>query len=215
MSDQPEVIRQQMEETRAALAEKVKTLEHQVVDTVAEANTAVVETVETVKEAVQGTVEAVKGTVEDTVESVKNTLDFSQQWDRHPWFMMGGAVALGYLGGCFLGKARSMSSRDERHGQRYVSPAGRAAEGGSNGNRGFGRAEGAFGSAPAQSSEPGWLSGLGETFSTEIDQLKALAIGTSLALIRDLIVQGAPDPLRPSVTELMNSVTTKLVVRHF
>jgi ElaB/YqjD/DUF883 family membrane-anchored ribosome-binding protein len=208
MSDEPEVIKQQMEETRTAMAEKLKTLEHQVVETVAEANTAVTETVESVKEAVHDTVETVKDSFEETVESVKNALDLSQQWDRHPWVLMGGAVALGYLGGCFLSPSRSTRRREEREGQRFVSSRARPAEGATFGN-GSHDSE-ARTSGPAEQPSSGWLSTLGETFSAEIGKLKGLAVGSSMGLVRDLIVQAAPDQLRPQVTELLNSLTTKL-----
>src|SRR5262245_24400559 len=100
MPDEPEMIRQQMEETRSALTEKLETLEHQVIGTVAEANTAVADTVDNVKEAVQDTVEVVKETVQETVESVKQTLDISVQMDRHPWLFLGASVAAGYVAGC-------------------------------------------------------------------------------------------------------------------
>src|SRR5262249_38838293 len=88
MDDSPEVIRQQMEETRAALSEKLETLEQQVVGTVKDARAAVTDTVETVK-----------GAVHDTVETVKETFDVSRQVERHPWAMLGGSIALGFLGG--------------------------------------------------------------------------------------------------------------------
>src|SRR5262245_55877302 len=97
--EQPKVIRHQMEETRASLTEKLETLEHQVVGTVQGATSAVTETVENVKEAVAETVETVKGTVRETVETVKETFDLSRQVDRHPWLMVGGSVALGFLCG--------------------------------------------------------------------------------------------------------------------
>jgi phosphate uptake regulator len=74
MDDSPEVIRLQMEETRASLSEKLETLEQQVVGTVQDARAAVTDTVETVKEAVH-----------ETVETVKDTFDIGAQMQRHPW----------------------------------------------------------------------------------------------------------------------------------
>ena len=69
MDDEPEVIRQQMEETRSALTDKIERLEHQVVGTVQNTTRAVNDTVENVKEAVQETVSTVKDTVSGTVEA--------------------------------------------------------------------------------------------------------------------------------------------------
>src|SRR5947209_5600271 len=106
MDNEPEeVIKHQMLETRASLAEKLETLEQQVVGTVQSATTAVTDTVESVKDAVQETVEMARASVHHTVEAVKDTFDLSLQVRRHPWFMMAGSVALGYAGGCLLNRA--------------------------------------------------------------------------------------------------------------
>lgn len=115
MDNETEVILGQMEGTRASLAQKLETLENQVVGTLQEATStvsetvnqvsetvnqvkdAVTDTVETVKETVEGTVDTVKETVQGTVDSVKETLDIRRQVEKHPWLMFGGAFAVGYL----------------------------------------------------------------------------------------------------------------------
>jgi ElaB/YqjD/DUF883 family membrane-anchored ribosome-binding protein len=104
MLDEPEVIREQMAETRTALTDKLETLEQQVMDTVTETTSAVTDTVESVKEAVEETVTAVKDTVQDSVQAVKNTFDLPRQMNRHPWLFLGASVAVGYLGGRLLGR---------------------------------------------------------------------------------------------------------------
>lgn len=63
-------IRQQMEETRAALADKLGALERQVT----------------------GTVETVK----DSVSTVRNAFDLELQAQERPWVLLGGAVAVGF-----------------------------------------------------------------------------------------------------------------------
>src|SRR4051794_29513643 len=112
MDNEPEVIRQQMDETRTALTDKLELLEQQVVGTVQDATSAVAETVGTVKQAVQDTVQSVKETVHETVESVKETFDLKNQVERRPWMMVAGATALGFLGGYLLGGGREQGSRD-------------------------------------------------------------------------------------------------------
>src|SRR5438132_737937 len=97
MDNESAVIRQQMDETRAALSEKLEMLENQVVGTVQEATTSVQETVETVKDAVEDTVHTVRESVRETVEAVKDTFDLQQQVQRHPWIMIAGATTLGFL----------------------------------------------------------------------------------------------------------------------
>src|SRR5262245_47433437 len=104
--EDPEVIRRRMEETRASLVEKLETLEQQVVGTVQGTTSAVTETVDTVKEGVQETVDTVKETMQEAVEAVKDTLDLRRQVDRHPWLMVGGAVATGYLVGVLITRAQ-------------------------------------------------------------------------------------------------------------
>src|SRR5437762_1903548 len=116
MDNEPEVIREQMAETRASLADKIESLEGKVVGTVQDATCAVSDTVENVKEAVQETVTSVKDTVSDTVEGVKESLDLRRQVDRHPCLMMGAAVAVGYIGGSLLSRSTSHASRG---GRRY------------------------------------------------------------------------------------------------
>ena len=75
MENEPEVIREQMQETRTGLAEKLEALEERVMGVA----TAVSETVENVKEGVEGTVESVKETVSETVETVKDTFNLRKQ----------------------------------------------------------------------------------------------------------------------------------------
>jgi len=115
-----DVIREQMEDTRTSLTEKLETLEQQVASTVhgatsdiAETVEAVKETVEKVKDTVQDTVTTVKESVADTIDSVKETvhegltavkgmLDIPALVDSHPWLMVGGAVGCGFVLGTFF-----------------------------------------------------------------------------------------------------------------
>src|SRR5579859_6838521 len=91
MVNAPQVTRGQMNDTRAALSAKLETLERRIVDTVHGTADAVVQTVDNVKDAVH-----------DTVGSVKDTFDLPLQVDRHPWAIVAGSVALGFLGGYLL-----------------------------------------------------------------------------------------------------------------
>lgn len=93
MADTPEVIRQQMAETRSQLSDKLESLESQVSETVQSTGSAVNATVG----AVQETVESVTGAVQDAMKSVSNAFDVGSQISRHPWLVLGGSVVLGYL----------------------------------------------------------------------------------------------------------------------
>lgn len=216
--EDPEVIRRQMEQTRASLAEKIEVLEQKVTgtveeaanavtETVQEAKEAVAETVETVKETVENTVETVKGTVESTVDAVRDALDITGQVQRHPWLMVGGSVAVGFLGGLFLGPARP---------RYYNEPVGSFGPG----SEPVPEREAVYTWAPAEREpemrreperqQPGWWDWMQSTFGSEIDKLKGMAIGTLAGVVRDMVGQAVPENIKPMVTDVINNVTTKL-----
>jgi ElaB/YqjD/DUF883 family membrane-anchored ribosome-binding protein len=88
MEDQAELIRQQMQETRADLSEKLQALGGLLPST-----ETVTETVGSVTE----TAASVADNVEETVKSVQGALDLPKQVQEHPWLAVGGAVVVGYL----------------------------------------------------------------------------------------------------------------------
>jgi len=189
MANEPEVIRRQMEATRTDLVEKLELLENQVVETVHEATSAVHETVESVKEAVQETVETVKGSVEGTVETVKETFDLRRQVDRHPWAMLGGSVAVGFVAGSLFPEASSAGSRQIAS---------------------LGPSDGAPSFAPREPPKPGLFDQLTNALGAEMGKMKGLAVGALMALARDMVVDAVPPQMAPQVKDLMNDLTTRL-----
>jgi len=214
MPDEPEVIRQQMEETRADLAAKLETLEQHVVNTVTGTTAAVSETVENVKEAVQETVDAVKGSVQSGVESVKNAFDVSAQVDRHPWFFMAGSVALGFWGGLFVQQSQRRSRTSGRSAANGYSSrssmASQSASGLSQGLTSDGAPNSFAQTSATEAHAGGLLSSLASEFSGELNKLKAVAVGTGFGLVRDLVAQSLPESLKPRVSEIVDNVTKKL-----
>ncbi len=93
MDDTTEVMRQQIVDTRSQLTEKLVSLEQQVSDTVQSTGSAVNATVGAVQETVESVTNAVKG----AVQSISDAIDIRQQMKQHPWLILGGSVALGYL----------------------------------------------------------------------------------------------------------------------
>lgn len=91
--DTPDMIRQQMEETKSQLSDKLESLEQQVSDTVQSTGTAVNATVE----AVHDTVDSVTGAVQEAVQFITNAFDIRRQVERNPLVVVGGAFVLGYL----------------------------------------------------------------------------------------------------------------------
>jgi hypothetical protein len=204
MDDEPEVTREQMDETRASLSEKLETLEHQVVDSVQDTSNAVQETVANVKDAVH-----------ETVAGVKDLFDLPLQMQRHPWLIVGGSIALGYLGGYLLLRRGSdrptvqeaQQSTFPDRPRRTRRPNGVVKE------HRFG--EQASEKAPIKEvaqgpSEPGRLSGVSSRFGPEIAKLEGLVIGTVLSAVRDMITQSVPEPMRAQVGGVMDSFTVKL-----
>lgn len=82
MSVASDTVRQQIKATQSQLSAKLQSLENQVSNTVNSTGNAVNATV---------------GAVQNAVESVSNTFDIRRHFDNHPWLVLGGAVALGYL----------------------------------------------------------------------------------------------------------------------
>jgi ElaB/YqjD/DUF883 family membrane-anchored ribosome-binding protein len=195
----PGAIRHDIEETRAALTEKLETLEHEVKDSVRNAKSAVVDTVEAVKSAVESTVGTVRDTVEETMASVKHTFDLSAQVRKHPWPMFGGSMAVGFLAGSVV-PVEDWIARGISRGPSH--PVHREGE--------LPRRAGFIEAVEPAERRDGWLKHLGQQFAPEIDKLKGLAIGTAVGLVRDLVKDSAPPTIAPQLSEILDSVAIKL-----
>jgi hypothetical protein len=202
MDNETEMIKHQMEETRSSLTEKLETLEEKVVDTVEGTTHAVTDTVENVKEAVEETVEKVKDSVTTTVKTVTNLFNLKLQTERHPWVMMGGSVAAGFV----LGRLQDrVFSQSPALASCPPVSTGRWEEGYAESRRpetGY-----AASAPPARES---WLSGLTSLFGPEINKLKSLAIGTLFGAAREMISKAVPGEIGNRITEVIDRITTKL-----
>lgn len=222
MDRKSEVIHQEMEQTRSALADKLETLERKVTGTVADATdvvqtatAAVTDTVASVKDAVQETVDTVKVSVEEAVGTVKEAFDLRRQVEHHPWMMFGGAIAAGFLGERWL-----YGRGPENIGNTVASVIGttaRAAMGNGKAHssddtprsNGVSQANGAREPA-SKEQQPASAPGIASLLSAELDQLKKLAIGATLGVVRDTVAGTlAPEFSRP-FAQVMDSITTKL-----
>ena len=210
-AQRPEQIRCQVEETRSELTAKLEALEQKVRDTVTEANTGVVDTVETIRQSVNDTVQTVKGTLHDAVDSVKHALDLGRQVERRPWTMLAGSVAAGYVLSRLAPRRRSVNRAMSRSSEERFPPHSENGERllDSNG-KGTVASPTRASAAKPRVPGPGLFGELTEKFGPEIQQLKALAIGSAMALARDMIKQSVAPPLGQELAGVMDRVTTKL-----
>ena len=179
MNDTPEDIRQQMDETRSQISDKLESLELQVSETVQSTGTAVNATVE----AVQETVETVTGAVQDAVQSVSNAFDLRRQIDRHPLWVLGGAVVLGYLAVEFL-KGPTRKSKQPPEMVPAQSPPLSAEHAGRDGG-----SPSVQSAATSASIAAAYESG---RKSSTWDQLSGLVIGALIGVVQDVATRAVP-----------------------
>jgi len=201
-----EVIRNQMEQTRSSLADKLEALETQVRGTVEGATSAVTNTVENVQETVENVKEGVQEAVGSVVDSVKETFNVRRHVERHPWAMFGGAVMLGAFAGILVGN-RSRRRRAaapaavETVGDAPARPAHRNGHGHGNGHGGSRKAAKAA-STPTEAE--------GGPFQSSLRALKSLAIGTLMGALRDVLVKAVPSNVASELAGVVDDMTTKL-----
>jgi len=185
MAEEPDVIREQIEETRSALTEKLETLEGQVRDTVQSA-----------KATVEDTIETVKSSVQQTVESVQQTFDLRYQVDRHPWAMTGGSFVVGLLLGNYVEGRRQTRQVSLPHADAYSKPNG---------------GQSLMGYTPPVSApaKPSLVKRVLSAFDDEIDKVKGVAIGAAMGLVRDLAKRSLPQ-LASQIDDVVNNATVKL-----
>lgn len=207
MDDNPEVIRQQMDETRSNLAEKLEALESQVSDTVQTATAVVNNTVEAVKETVENVTETVKETVEaatETVHSVGQAFDLRLQTERHPWMVFGGAVAVGFTTAQLLGAATEKAR--EAAGDKVWRdrlPALEATSSQGNGHRTAEAPRPPERTTQAEEPRTGWL-------WDQLGRLKGLALGSLMGVVRDLAVRSFQGELGQRLGEEVDKLTSHL-----
>jgi hypothetical protein len=179
-------------------------------------------TVESVKHAVEETVNQVKASVQDGVHAVGEALSIAHHVEKHPWPMMAGAVAVGFAGGYML-FARSENQRAEDKFRRLASSQGRPPE----------QQYGAFDSggsrpqsmplqnmpAPTRRASQSTMGDMRQSSHSNAfmewlrpasQQVQSLAIGATLAIVRDMISQAVPKPLEAQVHELADGLTSAL-----
>ena len=199
MENETEVIKHQMEETRTALTEKLEAVEELVASTVKETTQAVSDTVETVTGTVENTVNTVAESVENVTESVKNAFDIRGYVEEHPWMVLGGSVAVGYLLGTLL---PSRPSGGTSWGGASASYAPSSSPTPSAGATSYASSQ--------EASTGGMFSSFLEGLTPVVDKLKGLALGTAASVVGEMIVKNLPDNLKSEVTSLIDDTTRRM-----
>jgi ElaB/YqjD/DUF883 family membrane-anchored ribosome-binding protein len=189
-SESPELIEQEMEQTRASLTQKVSALENQVVGTIHNATESVSHTVESVSSTVQDTLSGVKDTlssvkqtvsesVSEVSERVKSVFDLSQHTRDYPWAMVGGAAALGFLTGMLVFREQKADNVSDY----------------STGEREWNRLAAAS-AAPRQEaaapSEPSWLDYLLDRAGQEVRTLGETFIASASTSLKQAVQEQMP-----------------------
>jgi len=223
MDKESDVIKHQMEHTRAALTDKLELLEHQVSDTVTGAAETVekvrqtvqdtvsgaAETVANMQHCIQDTVQTVRESVRETAETVSETLDVSKQVERHPWAMMAGATAVGFGVGILVTRV------DVPAAASFMASSMTSNGNGANGSDGgwSGPPPSVFqqkkrsdrngrGQRQESSEEPAWV--------PAVNQLKGLAIGAMFGVFREILSKSMPEAISGQVGEVIDGFTTSL-----
>jgi len=202
MDQEPEVIRQQLEQTRSSLTDKVEQLEQTIGDTVQSTTQAVACTMESVKDAVQDTVETVRGTVRETVDSVKETFDIRRYFEQYPWAAFGSAVGVGFASKVLLSSGRDSAASHRigemhSHGQPATHAAPATVQASHNGGQ-------------RVRSAAGMANGVAKKFGGELEKLQGVAVGAAFGLLRDWIGRSAPHEVGAKLGEVIDDVTRRL-----
>jgi ElaB/YqjD/DUF883 family membrane-anchored ribosome-binding protein len=199
MENEAHVIRRQMEETRTSLQDKLETLEQQVKDTVQGATVAATDTVQTVKEAVEETVETVKDTVDQTVQAVKDTFNLRNQVDAHPWAMVLGAAAVGFVGGRVLySQVQAEPLRQNFSAPAPVEPKPTTAH------------RNGASPGPLKTDHLGFWSGIAGHYRDELAKVQGLALGVAASAVREMLISSAAPALAEQIADIVDSFTTKI-----
>jgi len=181
---EPEIIKEQMEETRAKLTDKLEVLEQKVVSSVEGAATTVTNTVQEVQDKVHS-----------SLVTVRDFFDVRAHVQERPWAMLGGALVVGFVGGWLLGGRNGHKRTSAAPPMRFTSES-----------RGNGQAT----REQAREPKPSWLASIASHFAPELEQVKSMAIGTVGSLLRDVLTQAIPETMKARTANVMDSLTEKL-----
>jgi len=187
-----------VKDTVDAVKDSVQGTVGTVKDTVDAVRGAASNAAEGVRETFSNAAEGVRQGLQSATETLRDTFDLPAQVDRHPWLMMGGAVAVGFA----VGKLMDFAPDAMEAVQGAADSTGRLAES-------FTSSAGSAASAAASTAGGLWSS-LEKAFGPEMNKVKEMALGALVGIARDMAVQAAPPTMSRQVGELFDSFTSKL-----
>jgi ElaB/YqjD/DUF883 family membrane-anchored ribosome-binding protein len=175
--EKPEVIEQEMQQTRRSLSDKVGALEEQVLGTIEETSSTVTSTMERV----QGFFDQVGEFFSDTATGLRDgvseafrSADPERFIGRHPWSSVGGAALAGLVAGWLvLGRRPVVAPGTGAHAAFTPAPPSPAPP-----------------SAPIRL--PSWLSPIVERLTEEARRVGETALGVASASVRSVIEAEVP-----------------------
>jgi hypothetical protein len=190
---------------RSALSQNFKALEDQVIHTVHTAKAAIGGTAASVKHAAAATGNAIKS----KVASARQTLSLTRQAQRHPWAIVGGAVAAGYLlhrlltsrtrtEDSPLGRAPSLAKSPEPVDDvqlpgSMLAEASKPAE------------------SPAESNgSPNKSAGLSSLFGPHLKPMQDMAVGVLMSVCRDAVTKPLAAEWREPLADAIDKITRQL-----
>lgn len=215
MDKELDVIRNQMEQTRSSLADKLEALENQVRGTVEDATSAVTNTVETVQETVENVKEGVQEAVGSVVDTVKDTFNVRKHVENHPWLALGCSVATGFVAGRWiLGSHAEPSVQTQPIPQPQLEPfvqtfppreEQRAAPSYSNGHSAHPNGHAAVQQEEEAAEEQG-----PSPLQEGLQLIKGLALGSVMSMVRDLVHRVAPQSAAGELDQFVNHLTDRI-----
>lgn len=130
---------------------------------------------------VEQTVESARQSLHDTAESLRETFDVKDQFNKRPWLLVAGAASLGYIGSALLHDGRP---------RRSVPNAVRTSK--------------------DLAHARGIIARMAQQLTPEVVQLRGLALGALLGMVRDLATKTAPQRMERELVDVINGITVKM-----
>jgi ElaB/YqjD/DUF883 family membrane-anchored ribosome-binding protein len=190
MDPRTDSIKQDLNDTRRSMTEKIDAIEGRVRGTV-----------DDVKQSAHDAVDNVKQSAYDMVDTVKEKLDVHQLVDDRPWTALGVSLAVGFALGKIGGGSSSRRNFDwDRDYSRAYStsnwsgsyPRFEDREQQNRGTNDWRPATSSSLSSSKSSSGSGFMADVKSQFGEELDVLRAAAVTAGLKFLHDVVRQNAP-----------------------